>query len=286
MNEKIKKYMFEKELKTEFRSIRYILSIIFVNIILFVCIAYYYNMVFSKTNAGYSTDYKLILGMYNVLLLIEYIIILCVIPFIATSTIGREYETKTIDLLLLTDMKTSDIINIKFKKLVVTGAVLVISTLPLLSIVFSVSEVNIINLLMFVIVILSSVMCYGSIGMYIATKTKKVTTSALITCVVELVSTLGSYVIIGSLFKMLDSIFKGNIKHLGDILLFNPLISIFKIQSYVEGSSSTYRMLMNDLGVFRIIDVLWIPLSVGVQLVVTIVVLSIIKNIMKRRHYK
>ena len=286
MDEKIKKCMFEKELKTEFRSIRYISSIIFVNAILFICIAYYYNLVFSKTNAGYSTDYKLILGMYNVLLLIEYILILCVIPFIATNTIAREYETKTIDLLLLTDMRTADIVNIKITKVLVSCVVLVVSTLPLLAIVFSVSSVNIISVLLFMLVTFSSILCYGCIGMYVATKTKKVTVSALITCVVELASTLGSYMIFGFVYKFLDGIFKGNIKHLGDLLITNPLISIFKIQSYVEGSSSTYRVLMNNLGVFRIVDILWVPLSVCVQVLVAIIMVIKIKKIMKRRHYK
>ena len=74
MDERIKKVMFNKELKTELRSIRYIGSIIVSNLIIFLCIAYYFGMVLGKLKTGYSNDYRLVLGMYNVILLIHYII--------------------------------------------------------------------------------------------------------------------------------------------------------------------------------------------------------------------
>lgn len=294
MNKKIKEIMFLKELKVEFRNKAYLASVIICNIILFLCIAYYYNTIFSKTSTGYSSDYKLVLGMYNTLLLIEYIIVLCTIPFTCGSSLAKEYELKTLDLLLLSNISTSDIINIKIKKTLVTYGVLVVSTLPLLSIVFSVGVVNVFNLLLYVIVVMSSVICYTCIGMFVATKIRKKTLTALILAVVEIVTTLGTYVLCGLVYNIIDGINEKtaklytstNLLFLGNILVANPVFSVFKLQSDIEGNTSIYRTLMNNYGVLGFVDKLWIPISVTIQLAVAWYFIILAKRKMKKRHYK
>ena len=285
MDERIKRVMFDKELKTELRSASYIGSVIATNLIIFICIAYYFGMVFGKMKTGYSNDYKLVLGLYNVMLLILYIIVLCVVPFIASNTLAKEYESKTIDLLLLSNMSTSDIIGIKIKKLFTVVVIYIVSSMPLLAVGFSVGGVTIVNILLYFVVAISSAMCYCCVGIYISAITKRVTVSALITCVIELISTLGIYMVFGFLYKTVDGVIKIKI-HLGDLLIVNPLVSVFKVQSYIEGSGSVYRQLMNNLGVFGIVDMLWIPLSICIQVVVMIIMIRKVKKILYNRHYK
>ncbi len=294
MNKKIKEMTFLKELRVEFRNKAYLASIIICNIVLFVCVAYYYNMIFSKASTGYSSDYKLVLGMYNTVLLIEYIIVLCTLPFTCGKSLAKEYESKTLDLLLLSKMSTSDIIDIKIKKTFVTYGVLIISTLPLLSIVFSVGVVNIFNLLIYAVVVMSSVICYTCIGMYIATKIRITTLTGLFLAVIELATTLGTYVLCGFVYNMIDSINKNtakfytstNLVFLGNILVVNPVFSIFKLQSDIEGNASMYRTLMNNYGVLGIVDKLWIPISIVIQLAVALYFTLLAKTKMKKRHYK
>lgn len=294
MNKKIKETMFLKELRVEFRSKAYIASILLCNIIVYLCIAYYYNTIFSKASTGYSSDYKLVLGMYNTVLLIEYIIVLCTIPFTSGSSLAKEYESKTLDLLLLSSLSTADIIDIKIKKTLVTYSVMIVSTLPLLSVVFSVGVVNIFNLLLYALVVMSSVVCYTCIGIHISTRIKKKTLTALVLAVIELVTTLGTYVLCGVLYNIIDSICEkitklysgAELLFLGNILVTNPVFSIFKLQSYIEGNSSTYRTLMNNYGVLGIVDTLWLPISIGIQLVVAWYFVLLAKRKMKKRHYK
>ena len=73
---------------------------------------------------------------------------------------------------------------------------------------------------------------------------------------------------------------------MGNILVTNPVFSIFKLQSYIEGNSSTYRTLMNNYGVLGIVDTLWIPISIGIQLAVAWYFILLAKRKMKKRHYK
>ena len=77
------------------------------NIIIFICIAYYFGMVFGEMKTGYSNDYKLILGMYNVMLLIHYVIMLSVVPFIASNTLAKEYEHKKLNNFFLFTLRSS-----------------------------------------------------------------------------------------------------------------------------------------------------------------------------------
>ncbi|MBE5935199.1 MAG: hypothetical protein E7262_05345 [Lachnospiraceae bacterium] len=294
MSEKDKKIMLFKELKIEIRRTWYIISFVLCNLIVFGCVAYYFNMIFRSESTGYSADYKAVLGMYNTVLLIEYIIILCVIPFTVGVTLAREYEAKTLDLLLISKFSTKDIIHTKLKMICIVYLMLIVSTLPYLCVVFSVGVINIFNIIVYVLVVMSSVICYSCIGMYISAKVKKVTLSALLLAVVELASTLGSYVLFGAIYNFADGINKSildvysytKLDHMGNLLVTNPVINIFKIQSYIEGNASIYRTLMNNYGVWGIIDALWIPISILFQLIVAWIMYNKTKRLMLKKHHK
>ena len=73
---------------------------------------------------------------------------------------------------------------------------------------------------------------------------------------------------------------------LGNTLVANPVFSVFKLQSDIEGNTSIYRTLMNNYGVLGFVDKLWIPISVTIQLVVAWYFIILAKRKMKKRHYK
>ena len=214
MNENNKKLLFEKEIKTEIRSIRYIFSLIISNGILFICVLYYLNNVLGDSAGGYSSDYKLLLGMYNIMILLHYIMLLFVVPFVASNTLAKEYETNTMDLLLLTNLTTRDIIDIKIKKLLIVNAIYVFSSLPLFAVAFSVGAVSLFSIVSYMVFAMCSSMCYGCVGVYVSAKTQKVTLAALTTCVIELIASLGGYIIFGYVLNFIEDLFNVKINEL------------------------------------------------------------------------
>lgn len=298
MKKSNEKYMLKKDLKLEIRSVRVLVFIVILNVILAVSTAVAFYSIFSKDVVGYAVGYKSVLHMYNTSILVEYIVVLCIVPIIAGTSIAKEYETGTMELLLLTNIRTKDIVMSKINKVFYIHLFFVISTLPMLSVVFSVGTVSIFDILKYVLVISSSILFFGSIGLYFSTKKMKRNIAVLYTYIVEIVCTLGNYVVVAIIYNLVDKIsnsafYSGaknavyhttQIKILGDLLVTNPIFSIFRLQRDVEGATSSFSTILGDVGVSGIVVSLWIPISILLQVGAAIVIISKTKKIMKKRH--
>ena len=294
MDKKIEKHLLQKEIKVAFRDKSIIGTMIGCNIIMFLWIVYNFTIIFDTNLSSYATEYKSVVGMYNILLMMGYVIFLMSVPFTTAVVLAKEYEEKTLDILLLTELNTSQIVNAKVKKIILIALIMVVSILPMLSVVFSVGAVSLIDLSLFVLIMLSSIICFSSVGLYLSVKTKKVFITSIVVCLVELIFTVGTYLMCGFIYRLVDgvNVVRDNVyiptqmKGMGNLLIINPAMSILKLQSYAQGSTSTYRVLMQNYGVLKILDIMWIPCSIVLQLVVAFLFVRLAKKEMRQRHLK
>jgi len=156
--------VYKKELKTSVRSARIALTLLAYNglLALIGLIAFY--AVYQ--NAQYSgMNYQDILVAYTVLIVMEFGLILFVIPAYTASAISGERERQTLEILLTTSMKPIQIIWGKLLSSISTVLLLVISSVPVLSLVFSIGGVSVGDLMKYVLLVIVTAVYAGSFGL-------------------------------------------------------------------------------------------------------------------------
>ncbi len=300
MGKKLRAELIIKDVIDELRSFRTAIIIFLTNIVLLVSVAsIFYSVINSKQN-GYATNYKAVLYMYNNLILMEFVAILIITPIIAGASYAKEYKQGTMELLLLSKLKTMDILLSKIIKSVIINLFLGVTALPFLSVVFSVGGVTLWDLSKFFIVIVATTMLFGSIGTYFSVKFKSVNKAIICTYIVELVTSFGAQVILNIVYKTCDKIknrayYSGRVgaeydkvqfDALGNLLLGSPIFNLFKLQSDTVGNTSKFDTTMNNFGINPIVDKIWLFISICIQLVIIFFVVKKTKSIMYNRHFK
>ena len=300
MGKKLRAELIIKDVIDELRSFRTAIIIFLTNIVLLVSVAsIFYSVINSKQN-GYATNYKAVLYMYNNLILMEFVAILIITPIIAGASYAKEYRQGTMELLLLSKLKTMDILLSKIIKSVVINLLLGVTSLPFLCVVFSVGGVTLWDLTKFFIVIVATTMLFGSIGTYFSVKFKSVNKAIIYTYIVEVVASFGVQVILNIVYMICDKIKnrayysgqsgaeydKVQFDVLGNLLLGSPIFNLFKLQSDIVGNTSKFDTTMNNVGINPIIDKIWLFISICIQLVIIFFVVKKTKNIMYNRHFK
>ena len=300
MNKKMKLEHVFKDIIEELRSFKVVAIIFITNVLLLVSVASIFYSVINSNKNGYATNYKAVLYMYNNLIFMEFVIILVIIPLIAGFTYAREYENGTLELLLLTKVKTSDILVSKIIKCLLFSIFLVITSLPMFCVVFSVGGVTLWDIIKFFIVVVSTSLLFGSIGMYFSTKYKNASKAILYTYITEAILSFGTTLLFNIIYNICDKIknrafYSGTtgaeydkiqFSFLGNLLLSNPLFNLYKLQSDIVGNTSKFDTTMNNFGINAVIDKMWIFISVSIQIVVIIFVINKTKKILFNRHHK
>lgn len=118
---------------------------------------------------------------YIVLSVIQFFLLIFIVPALTSGAISGERERQTLDLILCTKMKPLSIITGKLFASMSQAILLVVSSMPVFSVVFmygGISIVEVLELYLFYIVV---AIMMGSIGIFFSTFTKKTTVSNVCT---------------------------------------------------------------------------------------------------------
>ncbi|WP_138206165.1 ABC transporter permease [Haloimpatiens lingqiaonensis] len=183
-----------KETKVRMRTWRApFLLAIYIGILTFIAAFALFNTIFAQHNQGFN--YNDITTSYAVLAGIQFLLIAFIIPALTSSAISNERERQTLDLLLCTKLKPSSIIIGKLITSISQILLLIVSSLPVFSIIFlfgGISIKEIAQLLGYYIIL---AVTFGSIGMFFSTYIKKTTTSTVLTYGTILFLMLGTLII-------------------------------------------------------------------------------------------
>lgn len=300
MELKTKMKLIRKEIVEEVRSIKSMAIILILNVVLLLCVTTMFYSVMGGTSNGYTSNYKAVLYMYNNLIFIEFIVILIVIPLIAGASYAREFESGTLDLLLLTSLRTEDILMAKIARVITFNMFLVLTTLPMLCVVFSVGGVGVWDILKYIIIVFSTTLFFGSIGVYFSVKFEDSLKGVMATFLVEIIGTIGIQGLLKVIYMIADRIknmtfYSGSgdaaynklqFSNLGTFLIVNPMYDIFKLQSDIVGSKSSYDITMNDFGVHPVLEKIWIFVSVIIFIIVAIFMINKTKKMLLKKFGK
>lgn len=232
-----------------------------------------------NTRNGGVIEYSDMLIIYTILSVIEFSLVLFIVPAITSSAISGEREKQTLEILLTTSLRPLQIIIGKLESSISTIILLMISSLPILSIVFTIGGISIKDLLQLMFLIVVTGIFVGSIGIFFSTLFKKTTISTIFTygCLVLLI--LGTIAILGAILMVVDMNTNNNMNgtyqkvDLGNlilILLVNPAITLVSLFSNQFGSRGYLTEFLDNFGrCNEYVGDHWFGISVILQLTIS-----------------
>ena len=261
--------VYTKELKQSVRNIKfpitvglYCFTIAVIGLFTLVAISAYGYPVYS----AYTIKQDFI-TFYSVLFGLEFGLVIFVVPAITGGTISGERDHGTLDLLLATTLGPYRIIMGKLISVVSKLLIYVISSLPILALVFTMGGAGLTDLLRYMLLILLTSLYIGSFGVFMSVIFKKTSTAMAVTYVWIM------FIALGTIFVTLmsNAVRPADNNALNPVFLLNPIITLFAlldaqiglpelIGNYVRFENSTSFIMEN-----------WLMISISVQFVITVI---------------
>lgn len=281
--------VYKKELKISVRSVRLSLIIFGYNALLALIglLTFYFSF---DANGYRNVNYSNMILVYVMISILEFALILFVVPAFTANAIAGEREKQTLEILLTTTLKPEQIVIGKLMSSLSTIILLVFSSAPIMSIVFAVGGIRFWDLAQFMLFACITAVFIGSIGIFFSSMFKK-TVPATVFTYGTVVTLIGGTVVFLMIVYLLmlqhyESVYyasgaMGTYKtpELGGmtyLLLINPAVTIFSLISKQYGSMDTLKEFFRAFGgIDEAVINYWYYISVAVQLVLSGVFLKL-----------
>lgn len=164
-----------QEARVSSRSFRLPLIILLCNTILaLAALLNMYSMVVQAKDTA-EIQYASFLNLYVLVACIEFVMILLIVPALTSGSISGERERQTLNLLLTTRMTPGDIVIGKLMAGMSTMILLIVSSFPVLALVFIYGGVTVKDIVLLMISFLSAAVLSGSVGICCSSAFRKST---------------------------------------------------------------------------------------------------------------
>lgn len=181
-----------QETRVSSRSFRLPLIIFLCNTILaLAALLNMYSMV-TQAKATAEIQYSSFLNLYILIACIEFAMILLIVPALTSGSISGERERQTLNLLLTTRMTPADIVIGKLMASLSTIILLIVSSFPVLALVFIYGGVTVKDIVLLLLTFVSTAVLSGSVGICCSSVFKKSTIATVASYCVMAVLVLGT----------------------------------------------------------------------------------------------
>lgn len=259
-----------KEMRLSVRTKKTAIGLFMFNGILAFIALLAYQMLFgfSGGESYREVDLTSVIELYGVIAAMEMGMIAFIIPAITAGSIAGEREKQTLEILLTTRLTPWQIIVGKLISSISTLLLYIVSSLPILCIVFSIGGVTIWDMFQVLLYIFVLAIYIGSFGILFSTIFKKSIIATVYTYGLLIVISVVNYVIIpiAYVFLSMDGT-REDVGNLVAINLFNPLISILAIICHQIGSERQFQ----DISMLDYSNRFWSQMEPGLWLLISIV---------------
>lgn len=270
--------VYVKELKQSVRSVKfpvsvalYCFSLAMIGIFTLVSFSALGNPAYSS----YSIRQAFIM-LSSLLFGLEFALIVFVVPAITGGLISGERDHGTLDMLLATALSPFRIISGKLFAAISKLILYVVSSLPVLALVFTIGGSSIGGLGRYILLIITVSVYIGSFGILMSVVFRKTNTSIAAAYLVVMFLVLGT-----AFIAFISSTFSEK-EYLRDalklLLLFNPietLLSLFDTQAGLSEITSIYFRLSDNTG---IVTENWFETSIAVQIATSVLNIFLAKH--------
>ena len=187
--------VYRREMTVSARSLRMPLIITVFNSILAVValLNMYSNVVQVRVTA--DIQYGSFLDLYEFVVSVEFIMLMFIMPAITSGTISGERERQTLDLMLTTKMKSWEIVAGKLAAAFVTMFLVVISSFPVMAMVFVYGGITWANILQMLGCYIVSAFFAGSLGICCSSLFKRSTVATVASYAVLALTVAGTFAV-------------------------------------------------------------------------------------------
>ncbi|MGN0507145.1 MAG: ABC transporter permease [Lachnospiraceae bacterium] len=288
MSETVKNPIFRKEVKQYARSRRAMWILAAFNLILQLIglFSYYISFVYAEKH-GIGVRYADILTVYRILAMTEFLLIVCIVPAVSAGAVCGEKERQTFDLLMSTPLTPFQIVTGKLMASLHIVLVLIISSLPVFGLVFSVGGIDFKALLSMYACLMLQTVVLGSISITISVFCRRTTTASVVSYLVmvllilgTLLLTAGCYVFLGedTEYVTFEAVYRGWItegvaEHNWNLLLLgNPFCGFLALLKEQTGRTELLLLEYGSRGgIAEVIREHWSAVSMGLQAAAAVV---------------
>lgn len=270
--------VYQKELKLRVRSYRFAWTVFLYNLLLIGIALFGFEIAFNVKWNNY-VDYSRVTWIYLILICLEMMMVVFMVPAYTAGSIAGEREKQTLDILLTTVMTSRQIILGKLLSSISMVLLLIISSLPALSIIFTIGGISLVDLFQFVGVSCIIALFIGSIGVLASVMYKKTVQATVFSFGMVLLLCIGTIAVVGVIY-LLQQMYYWNVMN-GEgtspdvawtvlLLLFNPVVTMGEMICNQYGQAKEFRQILLSLGELpSFLTNHWFAISLTVQMLCT-----------------
>lgn len=276
--------VFKRESRISARSLRLpLILVVFNSILALIALLNMYSTL-AQVRLTATIQYSSFLDLYVFIAIMEFIMLLLIMPAITAGSISGERERQTLEIMLTTRMTPAQIVLGKLASAGSTMLMLIFSSFPILAMVFVYGGITGKDILMMLFCFITIAIFVGSIGIFCSAFSKKTTLATVTAYVIEALLIGGTYVInqvMVSLSQLEVGNIAGNVNNHADpgaaiyLLLLNPSLTFINMLRGMAGAEQIAEVMagwFNSRG-SNIITDNWMIVSLIVQWLVAIFLL-------------
>lgn len=252
--------VYKRETTVSTRSFRIALVMLVFNSVLAIVALLNMYSVIARVRVTAEIQYSSFLELYRFVAILEFVMLLFIIPALTAGSISGERERQTLDLMLTTKMTAANIVFGKLFASFSTIAMLVISSFPVLALVFVYGGVTVMDVALLLLCYITTAFLTGSLGICFSSVIKKSTIATVVTYSVMIVLLAGTYamnVFSMSLSRMTVSSYAMNIGSVAQqsnsggllyLLLLNPAATFYVTLTGQVGSDQAVNNITRWFG--------------------------------------
>ncbi len=284
----IKNAVLRKDMLLDMKKPKIMIIMLLFNILLCLVTFPFVSSTMLMTGSTDALSYRTMITMYMVLVWLETVAICFLTPALTAGCVSIEKERQTMDVLLTTRMSTWQIIIGKYFSSIMLVIMLIISGLPMMALVFIYGGINIFQMFLMALVLITTTMYLASFGVFFSALVKNTIVSVILTYIaigflfsMTFTAAFGMQGMIISVNEMLEWEYDIELNLHGDYFMFilwwNPLVTVLDSTAQIFGygfdSSSTFNGMQDWAGNLfvsmtdkNILLNLWSLISIAVQL--------------------
>lgn len=274
--------VYKRETTVSARSFRLALILVLFNAILALVALLNMYSVLERVKLTAEIQYSSFTNLYTFVAVVEFVLLMFIMPALTAASISGERERQTLDLLLTTTMKPSEIVWGKLTSSFATMFLMIMSSFPLLAISFVYGGVMLYDVFLLLLCYLAVALLCGSMGICFSSVFKRSTIATVVSYGVLVLIAAGTYAVnvfalsiarlnINSTYAlsasgMADQANSGDFLYL---LLLNPVATFYVMINDQAGDNQVMKSLNSWFGPHPESFIMenWVVLSILIQLV-------------------
>jgi ABC-2 type transport system permease protein len=280
--------VYKREITVSSRSFRLALILVLFNCILALVVLLNMYSVVEQVKMTAEIQYSSFINIYVFVAVVEFVMLMFIMPALTAASVSGERERQTLDLLLTTTMKPWEIIWGKLMASFGTMFLMVMSSFPLIFISFVYGGVTAYDIFILLLCYLSVALLCGSMGICFSSIFKRSTIATVVSYGVLVMIAAGTYAV--NMFALsiarlnVVNTYASSVSGIADqansgaflyLLLLNPVATFYVMINSQAGDNQVLKSLNSWFGPHpqNMIMKHWVVLSIFIQLLLAAIFL-------------